>query len=622
LSRQGSLCHESLFEIKTECIGDYETLYFADVSGLHHDNVILFSDENKDEEVDVARRLFLDNIDPNYRDPHYSTHGWFPSYVSFLAEKILRHQNYEKYYGTIAMLVLLSYIHQTAKVLTSFLQPVLAVDIRGEPRIYPVVVKYSEDGRVRFLNVSRLYMDEKTALEITFYGLAKYFDFQVEAGNEKVLDDLWSLRKPFIEELKRKHETAIKKALSIQDLKLDMKKINEILKATRASYLQEELQDWVEKAYTLEEKGRNLAYAILYEETSGTQEFFNLLDKVVEWTDNVIVSLNDIDYIGNNILTPDAVNYIDELIKLFTTINANAYYGMISENVWDKLRDLDMMAKRLVGRGVYWVTQKNFASLVNSATSAYHALIEYIQERANNRAIIQTSDPRAEELVATFFQTIEEAIKLGLDIKSFDLSPTYIVIRDNEIIMRLGSSSGHAAHLDIKEGVLRYYDTDKDVKYYLVELIDKFVPIQYYKITDEELVVHFEPTYENIRKLVAVMPLAISMDMRIEKVNTANFWTIVSEYLKKGDIDRILGIFEKLGISKNTVHEIARTLRKALASADENTFHEYIKENNEKFAKYLEELGKALKAHAMETAKTEKKTTASKNSRKSLAMTT
>jgi hypothetical protein len=62
----------------------------------------------------------------------------------------------------------------------------------------------------------------------------------------------------------------------------------------------------------------------------------------------------------------------------------------------------------------------------------------------------------------------------------------------------------------MEKGVLRYFDTDEDVKEVVLELVKEFVPIKSYEMTDEELVVYFEPSRENVRRLVAVLPLAIS----------------------------------------------------------------------------------------------------------------
>jgi hypothetical protein len=257
---------------------------------------------------------------------------------------------------------------------------------------------------------------------------------------------------------------------------------------------------------------------------------------------------------------------------VFTAIRSSASLGVIGEDVWAALEELDKTARRLTGRGVLWAVQRSFTSLVNTATSAYHALIEFVQMRTAGRALVLTSDPRAEELAATFFRTIEEALRLGVHMEQFDLEPTYIVVRDNEVVMRLGSSPGHAAHLDTRSGVLRYYDDDSPVKEELLSLIQEFVPVKHYSITDEELIVHFEPTYENIRKLVAIMPLAISMDFRVRSAQKVRFWDIAAKSLKRGEIDKILSVFEELGVSRDVVYSVARTLREALMTLMKTRF--------------------------------------------------
>jgi hypothetical protein len=624
-----ALCNEPLLvELKVECAGDYETVYASNIiPEKYHDNVIIFSSERDAEKVSIARRLFLD-IAGYYRDPRYAALSWYPGYISFLARRLeegARQQGEDiedilsHYYRRLYSLTL---IYNVAEVLALFLGPVLAVDIRREPRIYPVVAGYTRDGQFMLVRVDRLYMDWDTALKVVAYGLASYFDREAERGNEKALNKLASLRRSYAEELRRKHKAAVERALSAQDLRLDPKRIDEILSSagvSREGSVGSFARDWIKSAYALEEEGRNLAYMLSREEPAKTPRFFKLLNTVAEWAGRVVESLEHARSVASQALTPDVMEYIVKLIHVFTTIKSSASLGVIGEDVWAALEELDKAARRLIGRGVLWAVQRSFASLVNTATSAYHALIEFVQMRTAGRALILTSDPRAEELAATFFKTIEEALKLGIRLEQFDLEPTYIAIRDNEVVMRLGSSPGHAAHLDTRSGVLRYYDEDSSVKEELLSLIREFVPVKHYEITDEELVVHFEPTYENIRKLVAIMPLAISMDFRIRDMHRITFWSVVAELLKRGEVDKILSMFEELGVSRDAVYKTAKTLREALMSADENAFHEYIEESHKTLAKYLEELNKALAAKAAET---EEKIAASRNNRRPLAIAT
>ena len=54
----------------------------------------------------------------------------------------------------------------------------------------------------------------------------------------------------------------------------------------------------------------------------------------------------------------------------------------------------------------------------------------------------------------------------------------------------------------------------------MVEIIKKFVPVKHHSYDDAHniLKVYFDPTPENVKKLCAVMPLAVSMDYRLESL--------------------------------------------------------------------------------------------------------
>jgi hypothetical protein len=294
-------------------VGDYETVYVADVSGTYPDNVIVFSDRETAEKVSTARRLFLD-IASAY-SPDYSAPRWYSNYIAFLVrrrEDVAQRQRdhvkgwdeyIEEYFRTI---VRLAFIYNVAEVLARFLRPVLAVDIRGEPRIYPVVVRYNE--RIELLRVDRLYMDEKAALEITIYGLADYLDDQAKRGDKKAVDALTRLRKSYAEELRRKYRAVIERALSARDLKLDPKRIDEILSSAgvKSNGVESFARDWIKNAYVLEEEGRNLAYALSREEPAKTPRFFKLLDTVAEWAGRVVESLEHARSIAGQVLTPES----------------------------------------------------------------------------------------------------------------------------------------------------------------------------------------------------------------------------------------------------------------------------------------------------------------------------
>jgi hypothetical protein len=350
---------------------------------------------------------------------------------------------------------------------------------------------------------------------------------------------------------------------------------------------------WVEKAYGLEEEGRELALSLAQVEREAGEELYKALDKVAEWCSNAADAIDELSRKG---LPAELKSFAAKLRDLFTALRKAAEYGVLHPGVSATLRELDAEARKLVGRGVLWGEPTTFTSVVNSATSAFHALIEYVQGRFIGRAVLLARDREfGEELAGAFFKTIEEMLHRGLYILPDDLRPTHIVVRDSEVVMRLGSATGHAARIDMERGVLRYFDMEEDVKEVVLELVKEFVPVKSYEITDEELVVYFEPSQENIRRLVAIMPLAISMDVRLENVLSKPLSELIKQLLSSRGVGKALEKLEELGIPKSTVLDIAKKVQQAFKDIRYSEFTEYAKTWIPEAKAVLEDIEKELK---------------------------
>jgi hypothetical protein len=278
-------------------------------------------------------------------------------------------------------------------------------------------------------------------------------------------------------------------------------------------------------------------------------------------------------------LPVEVKGYAVVLRDLFISLKKACQWGVLHPALTATLHLLDTKARELVGRGVVWGNLNSFTNVINSAASALHALIEYVQGRFIGRAVLLARDREfSKELAGTFFATIKKMLDEGIYVIPGDLVPTYIAVTDSEVVMRLGSAAGHAARIDMERGVLRYFDEDDDVKRVLLKLIAEFVPVKSYEITEDELVVYFEPSRENVKRLVAVLPLAISMDARLGNTS-APIETEFYEAVEQGDYGKALAILEELGIDKGKVWSVAKTVQQALTSIEPPEVSKYIRQN-------------------------------------------
>jgi hypothetical protein len=207
-----------------------------------------------------------------------------------------------------------------------------------------------------------------------------------------------------------------------------------------AAWRSESFSEWVEEAYGLEREGRELALALAQAERLADEQFYRLLDRAAEWSDRVAEAVEDL---MNLELPVEVKGYAVVLRDLFISLKKACQWGVLHPALAATLHLLDSKARELVGRGVVWGSLNSFTNVINSATSALHALIEYVQGRFIGRAILLARDREfGKELAGTFFATIEKMLDEGLYVIPGDLIPTYIAVTDSEVVMRLGSAAG------------------------------------------------------------------------------------------------------------------------------------------------------------------------------------
>jgi len=323
--------------------------------------------------------------------------------------------------------------------------------------------------------------------------------------------------------------------------------------------------DEIRKLYDLEKRGRELAYEL----AASPLEIFHRLSDIAKWSDRVLDALQSIrkrieesevaSYVPKNL-----IECIEMLRKLFEAIKRDAEHGVPapSAETVELMRRVDKAFRNAGLGGVAWGNVSQWCNLVNSATAAYHKVLDVLST-LNRGYIVLTSNPYATRWARAFLETLNLMIEKSRRDASFvvageDVAHSMIGISDEEVWMRLGTAPGHAARIDLARGVLKYFDTDEDVKNVLLKLIERFVPIKSYSMDENTLIVEFEPTPENVEKLCAILPLAISMDFRLRDVSA-----LATECYSKAEEK-----LRELGLPKESFATVVRTAVNEVLSSD------------------------------------------------------
>lgn len=338
-------------------------------------------------------------------------------------------------------------------------------------------------------------------------------------------------------------------------------------------------EELLERSYALERDGRSLASRLLEEECESPIP--QSLDRVVSWARGVLETLRQVE--EEPTITEPVKAIARELENLFRALLSDAKAGVLSPATTAALKRVDEEFRSLLGTGVLWGPVTSWSSAVNSATAAYHRFLEAVQRLAGSRALILTRNPWAKRWAEAFLSTLNEMLASDLFVADEDLEPIAITVTDKEVVCRLGSAEGHAAHVDIERGVLEYYDTDDDVKKAMLSILRRLVPVRRAVDEGEKLVVWFDPTPENIEGVVAALPLAISMDYRLQELEAEverEFNTMlaqVTRLLERGESEKALEEAARVfGVERRVIEGLAEAIRRALASATPEEFHRWL----------------------------------------------
>jgi len=201
----------------------------------------------------------------------------------------------------------------------------------------------------------------------------------------------------------------------------------------------------------------------------------------------------------------------------------------VSRDTQIYVSDLDYDAKGLIGSRCTWlfgeVPRYTLTMAINDITSCLHRVLEkaktmevYGAKKIDKCYIRPEADESLVEACKTWNKELEKINDNKLLLPN-DYERTQAIVEKDKMTMRVGSSPGHATVISLKEGKLRYFDTDHDVNQVIRNLLEEVVGLKCLVRTRAQ---GFEPgvecwnlTRENVTKATKTLAYATSMDYRL-----------------------------------------------------------------------------------------------------------
>jgi len=161
------------------------------------------------------------------------------------------------------------------------------------------------------------------------------------------------------------------------------------------------------------------------------------------------------------------------------------------------------------------------ASLSNDISSTVHRIAEFLQ-RFYYKKIPNTicyagkdADPLLIEACKKWSEFVEINHSEGLySFEDYDALEGFVT--KDRLILRVGSSEGHATHINVSEGTLDYYDTDYDVNETIHDLLER-VGLDCEIHSKGVSCTGVKRDKDLLTKIVAILSFATSMDFRLEE---------------------------------------------------------------------------------------------------------
>ena len=185
--------------------------------------------------------------------------------------------------------------------------------------------------------------------------------------------------------------------------------------------------------------------------------------------------------------------------------------------------------KRVTGRPCRWGKQLGearlrYTLLINDVAACVHVLAQHLLEKWPERiegrcAIARDAEPEAAEACREWDRAVRAFHRRDLyHLHDYEALKGFVV--DGKVQLRVGSAAGHLAEIDVRKGIVRYYDTDVPVNNVLGRLMVRYAggKCRWYD-PEEEGGGILRPSVvckvRDVRKAARVLALATSMDIRI-----------------------------------------------------------------------------------------------------------
>jgi hypothetical protein len=192
------------------------------------------------------------------------------------------------------------------------------------------------------------------------------------------------------------------------------------------------------------------------------------------------------------------------------------------------LASMEGKVKRVTGRPCRWgrhlgEERLRYTMLINDAAACVHVLAQYLLEKWPEReegrcAIAKDAEPEAVE-VCREWNRYADALSAKRYYHSSDAGSLRGFVVDGKVQLRVGSAEGHLAEIDVRSGVVRYYDTDIPVNRVMGELMAEYAGGRCREYDPEEGGGVEKPSLvckvRDVRKAARVLAFATSMDFRI-----------------------------------------------------------------------------------------------------------
>ena len=192
------------------------------------------------------------------------------------------------------------------------------------------------------------------------------------------------------------------------------------------------------------------------------------------------------------------------------------------------LDEIEERVRRVAGRGCRWGKQLGgarlrYTLLLNDLAACVHVLAQHLlevgPERVEGRcAIARDAEPEAVEVCRAWDETVS-ALHQRRMYEGNDYAALKGFVVDGKVQLRVGSATGHLAEIDVKNGVVRYYDTDVPVNNVLGHLMVKYAGGRCRWYDPEEGGGVEKPSLvckvRDAKRAAKVLAFATSMDYRI-----------------------------------------------------------------------------------------------------------